>query len=497
MVFNSVEFLIFLPIVTLLHFVISHKFRWILLLVSSYYFYIAWNFKLVWLILCTTLISYLTALILKKTHNPKLKKIELAIALACCLGILVFFKYFDFLSLSVTEFLIFFHIPAKRFTLQLILPVGISFYTFQTLSYVIDVYYGRMEPEQHFGYYALYVSYFPQLVAGPIERPQDLIPQLKAERKFTFDNFTSGCKIVVSGFAKKVVVADTVAVYVNSVYNNVTEANGLSVLIATLLFAVQIYCDFSGYTDIAVGCARIMGVKLSKNFNYPYVSRSIKEFWSRWHISLSSWLKDYVYIPLGGSRCSKARHMYNIFIVFLISGIWHGASWTFVLWGILHAVYQIIGSHTIKWRNNIWRKIGVKDDSKAVVLVRQLITFLLVDFAWILFRANSISDFVVIYKKLFTDWRMNEAYINSALNSLAIDGQQIFICILCVLIMILCDVIYTDCDNRIAIAIAHPKGSGVSLYSQKNMLCLLWLIAIAWLLLLSKNGASSFIYFQF
>jgi len=495
MVFNSVQFLIFFPIVTLLYFAISHKYRWFFLLLASYYFYIAWNFKLIWLILCTTLISYGAALVLKKTKKTKYKKLVLAIALVCCLGVLVFFKYFDFLSLSVTEFLNFLHIPAREFTLNLVLPVGISFYTFQTLSYVIDVYYGRMEPEKHFGYYALYVSFFPQLVAGPIERPQDLIPQLKTERKFTFDNFIAGSKIVVSGFVKKIVVADTIAVYVNSVYNDVSHANGLSILIATLLFAVQIYCDFSGYTDIAVGCARIMDVKLSKNFDYPYISKSIKEFWSRWHISLSSWLRDYVYIPLGGNRCSKQRQMFNIFMVFLISGIWHGAAWTFILWGILHAVYQIVGALTMKWRDGIWKRIGFETESGVVVFARQLITFLMVDFAWILFRANSISDFDVMAKKLFTDWEISETYIHSALSSLAIDGKQLFICILCVLIMVLCDRMYTNGSNFNLIS--QTDAALVSFSAQKNILCLLWLIAIAWLLLLSQNGASSFIYFQF
>lgn len=495
MVFNSIEFLIFLPIVTFLYFVIPHKYRWIFLLIASYYFYIAWDYKLIWLILCTTLISYGTALILKKTKKPALKKIELAVALICCLGILVFFKYFDFISLSITNFLNFVHIPAEKFTLQLILPVGISFYTFQALSYVIDVYYGRIEPEKHFGYYALYVSYFPQLVAGPIERPDNLIPQLKSERKFTFDNFRKGIRIIISGFVKKVVVADTLAIYVNSVYNNVAEANGLSVLIATLLFAVQIYCDFSGYTDIAVGCARVMGVNLSKNFDYPYVAKSIKDFWSRWHISLSSWLKDYIYIPLGGNRCSKARNMYNIFIVFLISGIWHGAAWTFVLWGVLHAVYQIVGSLTIKYRNKFWETMGLKSDSVIIGLLRQAITFLMVDFAWILFRANSISDFGVLAKKLFTDWNVNKTYIGVAMNSLSIDGQQLLICAMCICIMILCDIMYTNGEK--CNLIAQSDVSSVSVCTQKNTLFLLWLIAIAWLLLLSQNGASSFIYFQF
>lgn len=262
--------------------------------------------------------SYGAALLLNRTKNKALRKAELILALISCLGVLVFFKYFDFLSLSVTGILRALHIPAREYVLDMILPVGISFYTFQTLSYVIDVYHKRIEPEKHVGYYALYVTYFPQLVAGPIERSESLLPQLKEQKKFSLENLSAGVKIMVSGFVKKVVVADTVAVYVNAVYNNGAEATGLSVLIASLLFAVQIYCDFSGYTDIAIGCARIMGIRLMKNFHYPYMAKSIKEFWSRWHISLSTWLKDYIYIPLGGNRCAKARHLFNLFVVFLI-----------------------------------------------------------------------------------------------------------------------------------------------------------------------------------
>lgn len=495
MVFNSLGFLIFFPVVTLLYFLLPHRFRWIHLLLSSYYFYCVWNYQLFWLIFFTTVVSYTTARLLEKTKKTAYRKAELVLALVCCLGVLVFFKYFDFLSLSFTGILRALHIPAREYTLNLLLPVGISFYTFQTLSYVIDVYYGRMGAEKHFGYYALYVSYFPQLVAGPIERPDSLIPQLKEERSFSFENFRVGIKIMISGFVKKVVVADTIASYVNAVYNNVAEATGLSVLIATLLFAIQIYCDFSGYTDIAVGCARIMGIRLMKNFDYPYMAKSIKEFWARWHISLSSWLKDYVYIPLGGNRCSKVRNLYNIFIVFLISGIWHGAAWTFVLWGILHALYQIVGALTIHSRNRILEKMGFDLHSSVVTFSRQLITFLLVDFAWMLFRANSISDFTVLAQKLFACWQFDSEYIARSLSSLNCTAYHLVVCVLCTILMCLCDIIYTNGESFTRkLNTTEPMSR---LPVQKNTVYLLWVIAIAWLMLLAGNGASSFIYFQF
>ena len=307
MTFNSFGFLIFFPIVLALQFLLPLKIRWIALLIASYYFYISWNPELIYLIVFTTLVSYVSGLVIHKSKSRATRRFWLVLTLVVCLGILFFYKYFNFLSTSVTEILRFFSLPVNDFTLDLILPVGISFYTFQTLSYVIDVYRGSIEPERHFGYYALYVSFFPQLVAGPIERPENLIPPLKVKHVPNPDNFREGLKIMICGFFKKLAVADILAPYVNSVFNNPDESNALSVIIASCLFAVQIYCDFSGYTDIAIGCARVMGIRLMQNFNMPYMARTIKEFWSRWHISLSSWFRDYVYIPLGGNRCSSAR----------------------------------------------------------------------------------------------------------------------------------------------------------------------------------------------
>ncbi len=281
MLFNSIAFLIFFPVVTILYYLIPHRFRWILLLIASYYFYMSWDITLIGLILGTTIISYGAGLLIEKTDKKAVKKLCMIIAVTSSLSVLLFFKYFNFLSLSVSSLLRVFGLPVSDFSLNLLLPVGVSFYTFQTLSYVIDVYRGDISAEKHFGYYALFVSFFPQLVAGPIERPDKLMPQFKKEHKFNSENIRLGLKFMIAGFFKKVVVADTIGIAVNAVYNFPSEATGLGVLIATVLFAVQILCDFDGYTNIAIGAAKLLGIDLMQNFNNPYSARSIKEFWGR------------------------------------------------------------------------------------------------------------------------------------------------------------------------------------------------------------------------
>ena len=345
--------------------------------------------------------------IIEKTDKPKYKKLALAATLVTSLGVLFFYKYFDFLAGTVFDIAALFGNKGDAFALNLMLPVGISFYTFQTLSYVIDVYRGEVETEKNFFFYALFVSFFPQLVAGPIERPDNLIPQLKEAHNWSNPDAVAGLKILLLGFFKKICVADLVSGFVNTVYNNPAESSALGVIIATLLFAVQIYCDFAGYTDIAIGCARIMGIRLMKNFDHPYSATSIKEFWSRWHISLSTWFRDYLYIPLGGNRASYGRHLANLFIVFRVSGLWHGAAWTFVIWGALHGVYQIIGKLTIKSRSSLIDKLGFSEKSKGVLILRRVITFILVDAAWLMFRANSIADAGILIKKLFVGWNVS------------------------------------------------------------------------------------------
>lgn len=485
MTFNSWEFLIFYPIVLLLWFVLPRKLRRPMLLVASYYFYMCYQAELVFLIFGTTLISWGASLLIERTKRPAIRRTALALTLLVCFGVLFFYKYFNFFSETLCGLISLFGGTPSPIALDLILPVGISFYTFQTLSYVIDVYRGDIRTEKNFFWYALYVSFFPQLVAGPIERPENLIPQLNAEHAWNPDDALKGAKHMLLGFFKKVVVADTVAVYVNAVYNQVSEATGLSVLIATLLFAVQIYCDFSGYTDIAIGCARIMGIRLMKNFDHPYSASSVKEFWSRWHISLSSWFKDYLYIPLGGSRCSRPRHLFNLFVVFLVSGLWHGANITFVVWGALHGLYQVIGSLTREPRNALLSRIGLSESSRPVRAVRRVITFSLVCFAWIFFRANSIREAWLLIAALFTGWG---APLSETMSLLGLNSVRILTILVSVLLLLILDRLLTH----------DGEGDGSALYIERQgYLYLIWGIAFAWVLLLSKGLESTFIYFQF
>ena len=347
----------------------------------------------VFLILFTTIVSYVSAIGIVQTDNKDFKKTLLIISVSASLSVLFFYKYFNFFGNSLNEVLGFLPIDMQVPYLSLLLPVGISFYTFQTLSYTIDVYYGKKSVEKHFGIYALYVAFFPQLVAGPIERSTRLLPQFRKEHRFSRDNFIKGGKWMISGFFMKLVVADRLSLYVDSVYGNVLHHTGLTFIVATFLFAFQIYCDFAGYSAIAIGTARLMGYDLMINFKRPYFAISIGDFWHRWHISLSTWFRDYFYIPLGGSKVKVPRWYLNLFLTFLVSGLWHGANWTFVIWGALHGIYIIIENYF---------KLGVKKDEKistANRLVRILIVFVLATFAWIFFRADHVTHaFYVIYK---------------------------------------------------------------------------------------------------
>lgn len=328
MLFNSLAYAIFLPSVFLLYWILPHKFRWMLLLVSSYFFYMTWNTKYVVLISTTTVVSYLCAILIEKTEKVVFKRLSFIGAVVISLGILYFFKYYNF-SMDLLERFISLNAPRYSF----LLPVGISFYTFQTLSYVIDVYNGKVAAEKNIGIYATFVSFFPQLVAGPIERTSNLMPQIKSEKRFDYDSAKYGMRLILWGLFKKMVIADNLALWVDQVYGDVISYEGCSLALAAFFFSIQIYCDFSGYSDIARGSAKLLNIELMDNFKSPYFSASIREFWSRWHISLSTWFRDYVYIPLGGNRVSKGRNILNYLATFLISGLWHGANLTFVVWG--------------------------------------------------------------------------------------------------------------------------------------------------------------------
>ncbi|MGJ3239886.1 MAG: MBOAT family O-acyltransferase [Anaerolineae bacterium] len=392
MSFISPDFVVFFCVVIPLFFAIQHRFRWILLLAVSYFFYAYGNIQYVPLIAFSTVVDYVSArMIHRNDDNDRRRKLWLTMSIIVNLGVLFTFKYFNFFNESAS--VAFNYTPLTH---NLILPIGISFYTFQSMSYTIDVYRRQLLPENHFGVMATYVAFFPQLVAGPIERATNLLPQFQIEQRFDQHRVVEGLQLMLWGFFKKVVIADRVAIYVNSVYNNVDEYTGLPLIIATFFFTFQIYCDFSGYSDIAIGTAKVMGFDLMQNFRQPYFSQNIREFWGRWHISLSTWFRDYLYIPLGGNRVPMWRNLLNLFIVFVVSGLWHGAGWTFVIWGVLHGLaivlVALLHHYDVRW---------LSGKSVGMVLTRVLITFLFVSFSWIFFRSNSLSDAQYIVAHLF------------------------------------------------------------------------------------------------
>ena len=386
MLFHSFRFLVFFPIVFFLYWLSPFRFRKYCLLAASYYFYMCWKAEFIVLILFSTLADYICSLQIAKNRGRRaLCKIFLAVSLCVNLGLLFFFKYFNFFGETLTAFCRALSIPFSAPVLDVILPVGISFYSFQTLSYTIDVYQGKMEPERDFISFALFVSFFPQLVAGPIERASSLLPRLKTEHTFSYEDATYGLKLMAWGFFKKLVIADQLAMlFVDPVYHDPGADTGGAFLIATAAFAIQIYCDFSGYSDIARGCAKTMGIDLMVNFKAPYLAVSVRDFWRRWHISLTNWFRDYVYIPMGGNRRGLRRRMLFPLITFTLSGLWHGASWTFVIWGVSHALFLNLETLLARGRGGASRvPFGT--------LPGRCVTLMLVCFAWIFFRADTLS----------------------------------------------------------------------------------------------------------
>ena len=389
MLFNSLPFLIFFPCVFVLYYALPFRLRKYMLLIASYYFYMCWKPEFIVLILLSTLVDYFCGL--GMVRYPGRKRWLLATSLVMNLGLLFFFKYLNFFGETLTALCRAVSIPFSAPALNIILPVGISFYTFQTLSYTIDVYKGRLKPERDFVTFALFVSFFPQLVAGPIEKASNLLPQLKVEHPFDYKNVTWGAKLMVWGFFKKMVVADQLAVLiVDPVYLHLGDYEGGILIVATCAFAFQIYCDFGGYSDIARGCARMMGIRLMENFRRPYFAVSVTDFWRRWHISLTSWFREYIYIPLGGNRRGAAKKCLFVWITFTLSGLWHGAEWSFVLWGVLYALLM-----------DLEFLLGVGKPRKrhpAVHMLQCLITFLIVCFLWVFFRATNIGEALYVVR---------------------------------------------------------------------------------------------------
>lgn len=405
MLFNSLEFALFFPIVFILYWIVASKknLRNILLLIASYVFYGWWDWRFLFLIIISSLVDFLVGLYIPKTTKGRDRKILLAISLLVNLGFLVYFKYANFFIESFVDAFRLFGKELNVSTLNIILPVGISFYTFQTLSYTLDIYRKRLRPTKDALAFFTFVAFYPQLVAGPIERASHLLPQFYKTYTFKYEEVKSGLLLAAFGLFKKMVIADRLAILVNQVYNNPTDYSGFELVVATVFFSFQIYCDFSGYSDIAIGLSRAMGFDLMKNFNSPYFSLSITEFWRRWHISLSTWFRDYVYISLGGNRVGKGRMYFNLFATFLISGLWHGAAFTFVIWGFIHGVLIVAEKAFTKTREQLFNHFRKPLPSLLLKGGALLLTYALVCFAWIFFRANSLTDAIYVAKGIWTN----------------------------------------------------------------------------------------------
>ena len=403
MLFNSVDFLLFFPVVCLFYYIIPHRFRHVFLLFCSYFFYMCWNPRYAVLMLISTVITYASGLLISLTEQMEderkrihQKKVYVALSFVSNLSILFFFKYYDFAADSITRIMALANIRVQPPAFDIILPVGISFYTFQALSYTVDVYRKDVPAEKNFLKYALFVSFFPQLVAGPIERSKNLLLQIHEKHVFDFERVRSGLLLMVYGYFQKVVLAEYLAIVVDNIYDHYTECTGFQLMIATVCFAFQIYCDFGSYSNIAIGAAKVMGFRLMDNFNTPYFAVSVSDFWRRWHISLSTWFKDYLYIPLGGNRKGKVRKWMNQMIVFLVSGLWHGASWHFVVWGGMNGAYQVIGEWLKPCRDRCMKLLKIDSSAASHRFLQMLITFFLVDISWVFFRAPFKTALVIL-----------------------------------------------------------------------------------------------------
>ncbi|MCI8932506.1 MAG: MBOAT family protein [Lachnospiraceae bacterium] len=473
MIYNSIPFAVFLPIIFILYWICPSKYRYLFLLAASFYFYMYMDSKYIFFLLGTVTVSYLLALALDSARDVFRKKLYLFIGILALIGVLALLKYSGFI-IEIAG------LPSPA--IQFMLPVGISFYTFQTLGYLIDIYRGKYPAERHFGYYCLFVSFFPQILSGPIGRGDVLLPQLKKERTFDIYQASYGMKLMAVGYFKKLVVAGLLAPTVDKIYDNPESYVGLVYIIATFMFALQIYCDFSGYTDIAIGCAKLFGMELSENFKTPYFSRSIKEFWSRWHISLSTWFRDYLYIPLGGNRVGKIRHCFNLMLTFLVSGLWHGAGINYILWGGIHGFYQII--ETISGKNKKGRE-GKRNP--LLNLFSVFLTFMAVCLAWVFFRADSVSHAWRIISLSFHEIGNPYNYFRTAV--ICLDMSYAYMIYLSIPILLLTIYDYASLKRDVIAWISSRKP-----WVRYPVYIFLLLI----ILLFSEKGVSTeFYYFQF
>ncbi len=496
MLFNSFEFLVFFPIVLMIYFIIPKKIRYIWLLLASYFFYMCWNAEYALLLLASTVTTYGAGLLIARWKDkPKHQKAMVAISLIINFGILFFFKYAMFVVDTLEKVLSKAGIVIEASGFDILLPVGISFYIFQAVGYTMDVYHGKISAEKNLLRYALFVSFFPQLVAGPIERSTNLLPQLQNVHKINVwqpKRIQEGAIVMLYGYILKMIIADRAAVYVDTIYdvNLYNGYTGFTVLIAIILFSFQIYCDFAGYTYIAIGAAKIMGFDLMNNFRMPYMATSIKDFWSRWHISLTSWFRDYLYFPLGGSRKGILRKYINIFIVFLVSGLWHGAAWHFVLWGAIHGVMRVVGETTSSFRDKIYKKLHFDRDTLAVTLWKMFCTFSLVSFAWVFFRGESIRQSIDILLNVFREYNP-WVLTNGSLFTHGLDAKEWNVLLVFLLFLIVTDVL------------KYCKINLVELFMKQNLWFrwLVFYVGIMAVVLFGVYGpqydAAQFIYFQF
>ena len=494
MLFNSFEFLLFFPLVTLVYFVIPRKVRYLWLLAASYYFYMCWSAKYALLLLFSTFITYLSGILMEKikhtekseAEKTKAKKWVVAGSVLLNLGVLGYFKYTNFLFDALGRVVHAVGLEWEIPQFSIVLPVGISFYIFQALSYTIDVYRDDIYAEKNFFRYALFVSFFPQLVAGPIERSKNLLRQLAEPKEFDYQNVRDGLLIMLWGFFQKMVIADRAAVLVNNVYGNVEAYSGYQLVIASALFCIQIYCDFMGYSTIAMGAARVMGYRLMENFKNPFLATSIKDVWQRWHISLGSWFRDYLYFPLGGGRRGKWIKYRNIIIVFTVSGLWHGAAYTFVIWGLLHGVYQVLEEILEPYVKGIIRRLHIRTEVFSWRVLQICKTFILFDIAAVFFRADSVATAVTVLKKSLLLGNSG-MILNGGLYELGLDERNMILLILALLILFVWAVM-RECKINVLAWIGKQN---------VFMRYLLYWGAVVLIIFSMDTVGAEFIYFQF
>lgn len=494
MLFNSTRFLVFFPIVFLIYGIIPKKCRRLWLLAASYFFYMSWSKKYGLLLGLSTFITYLGARLLKYAKGIKRKKAIVASCIIINLLILGFFKYINFFINNINWLNEQTGIPYHINAINIILPIGISFYIFQAVGYLIDVYRGEVEAEKNLITYALFVSFFPQLVAGPIERSHNLLIQIKKIENVKVWNYLrikEGILLILWGLFLKMVIADRAAVLVDFVFGKYYRYGTIELGLAAILFAIQIYCDFGGYSIIAQGAGKVVGVDLMDNFNVPYFSRNIKQFWSRWHISLSTWFKSYVYIPLGGSRCSVIKKYRNYFITFMLSGLWHGANWTYVVWGGIHGLYQVFGMILAPLKEKCNKRLGVRTEVFSYRLMQRISTFILVDFAWIFFRADSLRIACGYVKRIFTKWNP-WVLADGGLWKIGLDGKEFFILVIAILILFAVD------------KLRYAHNQRIEVWIQKQNIWFEWLAIwglLFGIIIFGEYGlgleGTQFVYFQF